>query len=275
MSNNKKNEGAGFSVFLADSLHKGKGGEQFIAQAMQIRDTIGSLNTLSGNTEFISLGYNCSTAHYLREVGLRKAAYPFDWVFSSAEIIVDACNDSFESFMDKSQWVKHERVKNITHQRYHEYFFAHKDPLANKEDYGYCHRACQRFSELLATHNPLCFVITLITEPDKRLGWTMGFTQSIKQPESQTIESVSHLINFLKNAHPNSVFVVIEHYTQVPVDASIENITSDLIHLRFCAQGISTGKKYVNEVDDLCFKIILSGLALGKYEIDSKIGNPV
>jgi hypothetical protein len=266
MTNRASNYTSDLSKIINLNNCDGKIAEQFVEQATQVKNEIIRLDLFSDNTEFISLGHNCNTAHYLREIGLRKGAYPFDWVFSSAEIIVDALQDSFESFMDRSQWDQHCKVNNVTHQRYHEYFFAHKNPLTNQEDYDYYQRACRRFIEQLATQKPLCFVITLITEPEKRPGWAMGFTQRFAPPHSQTIESVRHLIEQIKNTHPNSTFVVIEHYTEMPVDASIVSVETDLIQLRFCATGKNTGKKYSDEIDDLCFKIMLSGLNPNKVD---------
>ncbi|WP_080652875.1 DUF1796 family putative cysteine peptidase [Alteromonas mediterranea] len=120
--------------------------ERLTSEAARARDKISSLTMLDQDAEFISLGFNCSTAHYLREIGLRKAAYPFDWVFASPEIIIDACNDSFNAFMDKAQWSQHPNVNAVTHKRYHEYFFTHKDPLNITADFDYYRRASDRFA---------------------------------------------------------------------------------------------------------------------------------
>lgn len=234
--------------------------ERLTSQAASARDKISNLKMFDEDAEFISLGFNCSTAHYLREIGLRKVAHPFDWVFASPEIIIDACNDSFNAFMDKAQWIQHPNVNAVTHKRYHEYFFTHKDPLNITADFDYYRRACDRFIDSLNSDKQLCFVITPITEPEKRQRWAQGFTQIVKRPSLTGVASVWELIRHLKSLHNNSKFIVVEHYTQRALEASVLDIKKDLVHLRFCAGGESSGKKFIEEYDDHSFKIMLSGL---------------
>lgn len=52
--------------------------------------------------EFISIGPYCSTAEILIEHGLRLNAYPFDYIFSSLELIMHCINDKFNIFLDKN-----------------------------------------------------------------------------------------------------------------------------------------------------------------------------
>ena len=47
---------------------------------------------------YISLGYDCSTASILRELGLRKFALPFDWIRSSCLSIYVCIEDGFSQF---------------------------------------------------------------------------------------------------------------------------------------------------------------------------------
>lgn len=48
----------------------------------------------------ISLGGDCTVAGALRDSGLRRAAYPFDWMFSPLESIYDAIVDDFKNFLN-------------------------------------------------------------------------------------------------------------------------------------------------------------------------------
>jgi hypothetical protein len=51
--------------------------------------------------EFISVGPYCSCADILKETGLRKIAYPFDYIFSSLEMVKHCINDKFNILLDK------------------------------------------------------------------------------------------------------------------------------------------------------------------------------
>jgi hypothetical protein len=48
----------------------------------------------------ISLGGCCTIASVLRETGLRRAAYPFDWMFSTFDAVYKSIEDDFRLFLD-------------------------------------------------------------------------------------------------------------------------------------------------------------------------------
>ena len=91
----------------------------------------------------VSLGQNCNSSWYLKETGNKEASYPFDWIFSSQKIVVDAINDRFESFIDKrniiSLWEK------AGNKIYHSSLFNHRNPVKSEEDYSYYKRVIERF----------------------------------------------------------------------------------------------------------------------------------
>ena len=48
---------------------------------------------------FITLGFNCSSATVLRDLGLRKTALPFDWiVVNNVNKIINCIEDNFQKF---------------------------------------------------------------------------------------------------------------------------------------------------------------------------------
>lgn len=60
-----------------------------------------SLDFSTDSAEFVSLGSACTTAHILRDSGLRKSAYPFDWVVScDPEALIEMICDDFRYFFD-------------------------------------------------------------------------------------------------------------------------------------------------------------------------------
>ncbi len=57
----------------------------------------------AGELTPISLGPNCGTSKVLDTLGLRLAAYPFDWLYSSLAMIEHCLDDDFRTFLDASQ----------------------------------------------------------------------------------------------------------------------------------------------------------------------------
>jgi hypothetical protein len=54
--------------------------------------------------KFISIGPYCSTAYILKVNNLRTESYPFDYIFSSLEIVKHCINDKFNIFLDKKYY---------------------------------------------------------------------------------------------------------------------------------------------------------------------------
>ena len=54
--------------------------------------------------KYISVGPYCSTADILKTYNLRTEAYPFDYIFSSLEIVKHCINDKFNIFLDKKYY---------------------------------------------------------------------------------------------------------------------------------------------------------------------------
>jgi hypothetical protein len=54
--------------------------------------------------EFISIGPYCSCVDIIKTNGLRKNAYPFDYIFSSLEMVKHCINDRFIIFLDKQYY---------------------------------------------------------------------------------------------------------------------------------------------------------------------------
>jgi len=60
--------------------------------------------TYNINMKFISIGTYCSTAYILKVNNLRTESYPFDYIFSSLEIVKHCINDKFNIFLDKKYY---------------------------------------------------------------------------------------------------------------------------------------------------------------------------
>lgn len=52
-----------------------------------------------GSFQIVSLGDHCLIAKYLSFGGLRNCSYPFDWIESSAQMILHCLKDDFQSYL--------------------------------------------------------------------------------------------------------------------------------------------------------------------------------
>ena len=107
------------------------------------------LVNLVGNEELncISLGENCTTAWYLKQVGIKKYSYPFDWVFSSPEIVEHCIKDNFKSYLNKELIKPIDNGMAAGHFFYHNKMFSHRNPLATTNDSDYYVRCVDRFKQ--------------------------------------------------------------------------------------------------------------------------------
>lgn len=214
-----------------------------------------------GEFECISLGQNCSSAWYLKQAGLKKASYPFDWVFTSPEIVEDCLADNFGKFLDQSLIKEKQDGKGAGHAVYHGNFFNHRSPLRSPDDYDYYARCCDRFLRKINSNEGILFLMTLVNEPEKRVGWANGFDQQFSMPVAQTVDSVKNLMAALTSKHRNCKFLIIDHYTRQKPSINFKQFDDSLFFVTFCAIGRSNGVRYVNELDDSCYRRIFSGLS--------------
>ena len=52
------------------------------------------------NTLYVSLGNYCLTSMLLKENNLKYESYPFDWMVSCIENVIDIFSDNFTNFLD-------------------------------------------------------------------------------------------------------------------------------------------------------------------------------
>lgn len=113
-----------------------------------------------------SLGSFCLPGNIMRHHGLRRYSLPFDWIFSSPQMLIDCLTDDFAAFLDpryyrsisESRW-----NPGAEHELYLEKYgipavFAHRDPT-REQDYLYFTRCVARFRTLLSSPDPKLFLI--------------------------------------------------------------------------------------------------------------------
>jgi hypothetical protein len=233
---------------------------EFVAKSQDIQSNLRNfVGDRQPDSTFVALGENCSSAWYLKQIGLKKASYPFDWTFSSPEIVLDCINDRFDRYL-KRELIEPKSNGSAGHKYYHSSFFNHRNPLNSQNDYCYYERCCHRFLRVLQSENPVYYLITLINEPSKRPGWANGFSGNFPMPVRHGCNSIMPLFDKLKHLNQQSRLIAIEHYTESDRESSVNQINSDMMHIVFNASGVSTGVFYRDYLDDFCFKLFMTGL---------------
>jgi hypothetical protein len=133
--------------------------------------------------KFISVGPYCSTADILKENNLRTEAYPFDYIFSSLEIIKHSINDKFTIFLDKKYYINGRCNNSTRHSFYckfldtplllqhhinHNYskdykissgnLFNHHNLIEDNGNYEKFTRRCNRLLSLIENNEKIVFV---------------------------------------------------------------------------------------------------------------------
>ncbi|MEH6764506.1 MAG: DUF1796 family putative cysteine peptidase [Aequorivita antarctica] len=220
-----------------------------------------------GEVEKISIGQNCNSSYYLKHTNNKRHSYPFDWIFSSAEIVLHAIKDNFNTFLDKKM------MNSITddvggHLFYHSKMFNHRNPLSSDENYDYYKRCADRFVTVIKTGKPIIFVCTVVNEPDKRPSWSNGFDREIPKPENQSIKSFMNLITVIQRINPRSKFLFVNQLTEGKLKIEYQFFAKDVLWIDFVSKGENTGVKYLDLLDDTIIKIIYNGLNEKKIELN-------
>ena len=133
--------------------------------------------------KFISIGPYCSTTDILKENNLRTEAYPFDYIFSSLEIVKHCLNDKFMIFLDKKYYMYGNCKKSTRHsfycnfldtpllQQHHIKFnyskdykvsegnlFNHHNLIDDNDNYEKFKRRCERLLNLIEKNEKIVFV---------------------------------------------------------------------------------------------------------------------
>lgn len=221
-----------------------KAEQDLLVEASNISNKI---NTWLGSEihENISFGENCNTSSYLKKTSNKNASYPFDWIFSSPEIILHAIKDGFKLFLDKDQIFQINK-KRAGHRFYHSRMFNHRSPLKSDANYNYYVRAINRLKLVLENQKHSVFVVTVINETEK--------------PISQLLENFTPLISYIKKINPNSKFLFLSQITKNKPSIDLSYLDDTMLWVDFTSQGSNSGTKYRDRIDDTVAKIIFQGL---------------
>ncbi len=227
------------------------------------------INTWVGNAHYekVSLGQNCNSSWYLKATGNKRASYPFDWMFTTPEIIEDMISDNFEALLDRDQLIPH--GTDAGHQRYHEWLFGHRNPATSAQDHAFFQRCVSRWNDLMLSQRPVLFVTVVLNEFEKRQRWREGFTKQFLMPKNQGPKDFEPMMNRIRSANPNSRFLFIEQYTEQPFELSVTTKNEQFLWLKFCSIDKNTGVQYLHELDDELMRLIIAGLDRSPMKTES------
>lgn len=216
---------------------------------------------------FVSLGQNCTTAWYLKAIGCKLASFPFDWIFSSPDVVADCLEDDFVSFLDPRLVTQADRGA-AGHRRYHARMFNHRNPAASPVNFEYYRRCVARFRDLCASERPIAFLSTMLPEHSKRPSWATGFTQGFALPTNRDARiEYAHLQRVLERRRAPTRLVVVGQLTEQPQPSLRLVACSDtLVALELASAGPNDGVRYLDPLDDELCKALYGALCRPRRE---------
>jgi hypothetical protein len=134
----------------------------------------GEMEQLAGHkfTHAISLGSQCYVSAVFKRLGLRRYSGPFDWMFTTVDMVQACIESDFDQFLDRQYYKPVEWEGKIYHKHtyHHTHWlanFTHYDPMSD-EGHAYLERCVDRFRGVLDAPDPKLFLFVVqIHAPDR------------------------------------------------------------------------------------------------------------
>jgi len=210
---------------------------------------------LGGNIEqeiiqeplFVSLGSYCRTAHMHRDCGIRKAAFPFDWIISfDGEKLIDILEEDFLHFLNPDVLKISDQA--LLNHHYHLEFLNEGDwsdaDYDIKEFSLKCQRRINRFRQLSNYQGKVFFV---------RTGYPFSFSDPHRIWKIQENIEISHkyadkLHDTLKKCFPELDFELIIINEHDETGFAIEEQLSDGILMVRIDSKIESYKDFYSQL---------------------------
>jgi len=184
-----------------------------------------------------SLGNLCHSSYLLKEIKLKKESYPFDWVFSNFDIIIDCIKNNFKEFLDKDYYIKLDDINKCGHKKYCNSFFNHRNPLINEQDYEYYKRTVDRFNKLLKSTETKFFLAINVNidnlDYNKELEKIIIFNEEFKKYTNNY--KLVYIVNVVTNK---------ENYYE------INKINENIDIIIFFSKSKSDGLEFIDKQDN-------------------------
>jgi len=211
---------------------------------------------------FISLGQNCSTAWFLQAVGKRTCSTPFDWIFTSAQIIEHCIRDDFREFLDLRYVVPFPGDDSRAgHARYHANMFFHGNPHV-RDYHARLQRSVARFRDFYQSNRPLVFVATVLPEHAMRPAWHDGFIYDFAAPANVNPLEEYAALNalFAERAAPTRLIILEQRTGQPRPRIEVTGRRAGIISIAIDVCGASTGVYYVNLLDETLCRVLFASM---------------
>ena len=215
---------------------------------------------------FISLGTLCHPARMLQRIHVKKVSYPFDWMFTDENVIIDILNDDFTKFMDKSYYgdVKHKfSERTCGHSLYHEDFFFHKNPR-NEDDYLYYQRCISRFKGMLRDPGEKLFIMMYAPGSTKHPTDVYKLFENGSSKEDIILDLKrrgENLNNTLMNHTHNYKLLIVMNFGNNDAQSFEMEHVGNIHYMTLNTLSESTGVTFKDNMDNLFF----SGLMCEQY----------
>ena len=198
-----------------------------------------------------SLGPHCHSAYLLKMNNLKKASYPFDWIFTNHNTIKQIIDDTFKNFLNKDYYINLNNYQ-CGHKLYHNTMFWHHNPLTNTNNYNYFVRCVSRFKQMLLSNEEKLFIYLV---------------KDVKEINESLFKTEMELLNEkLKQHTTNFKLLSIIIYPNKEKNNYTFNTTDNIDFLCIDTLSESNGKECINNNDNKYISIILNV----KYKFELK-----
>lgn len=184
-----------------------------------------------------SLGSVCHSSQMLKRNKYKLCSYPFDWIYSNCDNIIDCIEDDFNIFLDKSYYINIS-FKKYGHSKYEKYMWRHHNSLKNIDHYNYYVRCVDRFRSLLKKQEHKLFVMMLINKnsddfnddfKNKIIDFDNKFS---KHTNNYTLLVICHMPNQQQTQHTfmycNNVHFLELHTLSISTGLKFENCNDNI-----------------------------------------------
>lgn len=253
---------------LLSTLTVSDEGRAYSASANQTLDLRLGRRTIAGRApaRVVGLGMRCATAQVLQDIGARSASYPFDWIFSTPEMVVYCLEDDFALLLRREEYIPtspQKRGSNLAlcdHRTFRDSFgvwnmFNHHNPM-QPSDYAYLQRCVDRFRALANAEDPTLFVV---------------LTDNHLEPDAAYLRLAGLLDRFCR-APAALLFIAIDNRSSLGPMPAISTLRRDGDHelIRFEAVGALGGTRFDTAVDQAILEAIVR-----RYDIAGEPAVPV
>ncbi len=191
-----------------------------------------------------SLGTLCHTSYFIKQSNLKTESYPFDWIYSNINVIIDCLEDNFSKFLDKKYYVNVKNSPACSHSLYGNSMFNHYNPL-KPEIYDYYSRCVNRFINLLNNSNNKLFII-------------LNVNQNNNKNIDSDIINLYKLNNLLLSKTSNYKILYINHFSNRTPKYQFTQLHNNIDLLDISTKSKSDGVKFIKDSDNIYFNQIIT-----------------